>query len=99
MYYLCPVLMNLFNSLRKAIKCLASLALSLFPQTHLINLIIHEHSCKIHYVFNMICGLLAAPIRVLSYFLTLKFKGSDLCLFYLGPIITVVPLGHSLFYF
>ena len=47
-----PVLLNLLNLLRKVIKCSASLAFYHFSPTRLINLIKHEHSLKILYVFQ-----------------------------------------------
>ena len=45
-----PVLLNLLNSLRKSIKCSASLAFDLFSPTSLINSMKFEYSCKILYV-------------------------------------------------
>ena len=48
------VLLNLLNLLRKSDKMRgnASLAFDVFSSTCFINLIIHEQSCKIHYVFS-----------------------------------------------
>ena len=44
------VLLNLLHMLRKRDKCSASFTFDLFSPTHLINLIKHEHSCKILYI-------------------------------------------------
>ena len=44
------VLLNLFNSCEKEIKCSAILAFYFFSKTSLINLIKHEHSRKILYI-------------------------------------------------
>ena len=44
------VLLNSLNSLRKEVKCSASIAFDLFSPTHSINSIKHENSCKIFYV-------------------------------------------------
>ena len=47
-YYIrLPVLLNLLNSLLKAIKCSTSHAFYRFTSTLTINSIKHEHSCKI----------------------------------------------------
>ena len=42
-----PLLLKISNSLKKVIKCSASLAFNRFSPTSLINSILHEHLCKI----------------------------------------------------
>ena len=58
----------------KEIKCSASLAFYLFSPTRLINLIKHEHSCKILYLCNRIWNCILQSHILAIFIFTFQIK-------------------------